>query len=418
VTAALASAAPARGLWPWSLFAATLAAAGLPLYIHAPAFYAETYHIGLGALGAVLGAIRFIDVVQDPALGWLAEAQRRHRAALVGGSMALMAGGMVGLFAVTPPVAPLLWFGLMMTVLCTAWSFLSIAFYAQGVTRAGGLGPAGHLRLATWREGGALVGVCLAATAPLALGAISAEPFAVFALIFVLATLAAGLAMRHEWQAGPAVALPGLALFRPVLADPLARRLLILALLNAAPVAVTSTLFLFFVGERLQAPDAAGPLLLAFFLAAAVSVPLWFRLASRFGQKATLMAGMVLAIISFAFALTLGPGDVLAFAVISAASGAALGADTTLLPAIFARRLAALGPGEAAAFGLWAFVSKLSLALAAVTLLPALQLAGFTPTGANPPAALSLLTLLYAGLPLALKALAIALLARTRLNQP
>ena len=76
----------------------------------------------------------------------------------------------------------------------------------------------------------------------------------------------------------------------------------------------------------------------------------------------------------------------------------------------------AAGSGEAAAFGLWAFVSKLSLALAAVTLLPALDLAGFTPAGDNPAAALSLLTLLYAGLPLALKALALGLLATTRLT--
>ena len=418
MTASLARAEGRPGLWPWSLFAATLAAAGLPLYIHAPAFYAETYHIGLAALGAVLGLIRLIDVVQDPALGWLAEAQRRHRATLVAAALALMAAAMVGLFAIRPPVAPLLWFALMMTALCTAWSFLSIAFYAQGVTRAAGLGPAGHLRLAAWRETGALAGVCLAATAPLLLASLTPAPLAAFALIFAAAAFAAGWAMRHDWRAGPHPALPGLALFRPVLADPLARRLLLIALLNAAPVAVTSTLFLFFVGTRLQAPQAAGPLLLAFFLAAAASVPLWFRLAARLGQKPALMAGMALSILAFAFALSLGPGEVLTFALISAASGAALGADTTLLPALFARRLAALGPGEAAAFGLWAFVSKLSLALAAVTLLPALDLAGFTPTGTNPPAALTLLTLLYAGLPLALKMLSLGLLATTRLSTP
>lgn len=412
----LATPAPAPGLWPWSLFAATLAAAGLPLYIHAPAFYAETHHIGLAALGAVLGLIRLIDVVQDPALGWLAEAQRQRRGGLVAAALALMAVAMLGLFAVTPPVAPLLWFGLTMTALCTAWSFLSIAFYAQGVTRAAGLGRSGHLRLAAWRESGALVGVCLAATAPLLLASVTKAPLAAFAVVFAAAALAAGWAMRNDWQAGPRAALPSLAVFRPVLADPLARRLLVLALLNAAPVAVTSTLFLFFVGNRLQAPQAAGPLLLTFFLSAAASVPLWFRLAARLGQKRSLLAGMALSILAFAFALMLGPGDVAAFALISAASGAALGADTTLLPAIFARRLADLGPGEAAAFGLWAFVSKLSLALAAVTLLPALQLAGFTTAGNNPPAALALLTLLYAGLPLALKALALGLLATTRLT--
>lgn len=405
------------GLWPWSVFAATLAAAGLPLYIHAPNFYVETYGTGLAVLGLVLGAIRLIDVVQDPLLGWLAEAQAARRGPLVAGALVLMGLAMIGLFAVTPPVAPLLWFAGMMTLLCTAWSFLSIAFYAEGVARAARMGEGGHLRLASWREGGALVGICLASVAPLALGAVTSAPFAAFALAFALAALAAGLAMRGQWTGGSGGAVAGLEVFRPALSDGLARRLLAIALLNASPVAVTSTLFLFFVGDRLQARGAEGPLLLLFFLAAAVSVPLWSRLAARLGLKTALLAGMTLAIVTFAFALTLGPGDVLAFAVISAASGAALGADMTLLPAIFARRMAQVGAGEAAAFGLWAFVSKLSLALAAVTLLPALQAAGFTPGSDNPPGALTLLTLLYAGLPLALKLLALGLLAATNLTE-
>jgi GPH family glycoside/pentoside/hexuronide:cation symporter len=86
----------------------------------------------------------------------------------------------------------------------------------------------------------------------------------------------------------------------------------------------------------------------------------------------------------------------------------------TLLPAIFARRMAAIGQGgEATAFGLWSFVGKLSLALAAVTLLPTLEWQGFRPGAAAPPAALTTLTLLYALLPCALKLAAIGLLART-----
>ena len=79
---------------------------------------------------------------------------------------------------------------------------------------------------------------------------------------------------------------------------------------------------------------------------------------------------MTLAIRAFLWTLTLGPGDLIAFALICAASGAALGADLTLLPAIFATRLASLGSGEAAAFSLWSFMSKLSLALVAVTPCP------------------------------------------------
>ena len=161
-------------------------------------------------------------------------------------------------------------------------------------------------------------------------------------------------------------------------------------------------------------PPLLQPRALLFFAAAAISTPLWSRAAQRFGAKRSLMAAMILAIAAFVWAAFLGPGDAIPFALICAASGAALGADMTLLPAIFARRMAAIGKGgEASAFGLWSFVSKLSLALAAATLLPALESAGFTATGPSPAAALSLLTVLYALLPCALKCAAITLLALT-----
>jgi GPH family glycoside/pentoside/hexuronide:cation symporter len=398
-------------LLPWSLFAAMIAAAGLPIYIHAPKFYVDAYGVSLSSLGLVLGLLRLIDVVQDPALGWLAERSRQHRGAMVAGAVALMAMSMVALLAVPPPVTPLAWFAVTLVVLFSAFSFLTICFYAQGVAFAATLGPKGHLRLAGWREAGALIGVSLAAVAPVALGGLSGSPFAAFAWGFAAFALIAALAMRGRWGAAPLARMPR---FGPVLRDPGAQRLLVLSLVNAAPVAVTSTLFLFFVESRLAAPGWEGPLLLLFFLAAAVSAPAWSRLAAQYGAKPVLLAGMTLAILAFVFATGLGAGDTAAFAAICAASGAALGADMVLLPAIFARHLArSLAGAEALAFGLWSFASKLALALAAVTLLPLLDAGGFVAGPDNTGAALWLLTALYTGLPCALKLVAVAMLLAT-----
>lgn len=418
MTAALPAVAPRAGLAGWSLFAALIAMAGLPIYIHAPKFYVDSYGVSLAALGGVLALLRLIDVVQDPLLGWLAEAGRAQRGTLVAMAAAVMAVAMLGLFAVTPPIAPLLWFALTLTGLFSAFSFLTIAFYAEGVAKAATLGEKGHLRLAGWREGGSLAGVCVAAVAPVALAVLTDQPFAAFAALFALLAIAAVLAMRGQWVGSVTPVANPLAAFRPALADGLTRRLLLIALLNAAPVAVTSTLFLFFVESRLLAAGMEGPLLLLFFLSAAVSTPVWSRAAQRFGAQQVLLFGMVLAISSFLWAATLGAGDTLAFAVICAVSGAALGADMVLLPALFARRLGQLGQGgEGAAFGLWSFVSKLSLALAAATLLPALQAAGFTPGPENTPDALFALSAFYALVPCALKVLAIALLAATKVPE-
>ncbi|OYW51893.1 MAG: sugar:cation symporter, partial [Rhodobacterales bacterium 12-65-15] len=368
----------AHRLPAWSLFAALIAMAGLPIYIHAPKFYVDSYGVTLAAMGFVLAALRLIDVVQDPLLGWLAEATRPHRRFGVALAAGVMAVSLIALFAVTPPMAPIWWFALCLTGLFSAFSFLTICFYAEGVGKAQTLGPGGHIRLAGWREAGSLLGVCLAAVAPVALLTLTDRPFAAFALIFAGLALVATLSMRREWQGQPSEASGSvLALFRPVVSDPLARRLMLIALLNGAPVAVTSTLFLFFVESRLELPGWEGPLLLLFFLAAALSTPMWSVLARRYGARRVLLAAMGLSIVVFLWTVTLGPGDGLAFALVCAASGVALGADMTLLPALFAQRLAHIGTREAAGFGLWNFISKLSLALAAATILPALDLAGF-----------------------------------------
>ena len=50
-------------------------------------------------------------------------------------------------------------------------------------------------------------------------------------------------------------------------------RLLWIALINSLPVALTSTLFLFFVEDKLALESLAGPLLKLFFLAAALALP-------------------------------------------------------------------------------------------------------------------------------------------------
>ncbi|MEP2472184.1 MAG: MFS transporter, partial [Paracoccaceae bacterium] len=87
-------------------------------------------------------------------------------------------------------------------------------------------------------------------------------------------------------------------------------------------------------------------------------------------------------------------------------------------PAIFANRMACISPSAAEGFGLWSFVSKFTLAIAAVTLLPALEHAGFDSASTiHTESTLSLLTLLYAAVPCALKLIAIALLATTELKE-
>jgi len=79
--------------------------------------------------------------------------------------------------------------------------------------------------------------------------------------------------------------------------------------------------------------------------------------------------------------------------------------------------LSIIAPNGGQGFGLWSLVSKFTLAFAAVVLLPLLEGAGFRSGAENQPAeAIETLVVLYALVPSALKLVAIALLAATKLE--
>lgn len=397
---------------PYAIFAIMLGAAGLPIYIHAPKFFVDQYGVSLGALGAALFVLRLLDFVQDPLLGTLAEKTSAARARPVWAAIAVMALGMVGLFAITPPIAPVLWFSLTLLCVFSGFSFLTIRLYAQGVTS---FGAERQLALARWRETGSLLGVCCAAMAPSLLFAMTDRPFAAFAVGFAGLAIIAGFFMSKHWSPTAQERRSGGG-FSTALADPVVRQLLILAVLNTAPVAVSSTLFLFFVESRLQAPDMAGLLLILFFISAAISAPLWTFLAGRFGPRPVLLVAMIAAIVSFFYAFFLQSGQVNAFMLICIASGVTLGADLSILPAVFAKRLAVTKAQAAVGFGFWNFASKLSLALAAIIVLPALERFGYQPGMTNTQSGLLALSMGYAAVPCILKLGAIWVLLRLQLG--
>ena len=397
----------------YSLFAAVINAAGLPIYIYAPKLYVDNYGVTLAALGTMLFALRMFDVIQDPVLGWISERLGKWRPIAVAFAGVVLAVSMIGLFAVEPPIAPLYWFGLTLLGLFSAFSFLTINFYAQGIAKVGD-DPKGHVKLAAWRETGALLGICVAAVAPTLLMGYDFDAFTAFAWGFAAATVAAIIWMWPEWtsrvQTEPTP-------IKAIWSDSQARRLLLLALVNATPLAVSSTLFLFYVESALGGVGWEGALLVLFFLAAALSSPMWSKLASRYGEKPVLLSAMILAVISFGYTYTLSTGDVIPFAIVCILSGATIGADLTLLPALFAKRMSVIAPNSGQGFGLWSLVSKFTLAFAAVVLLPLLEAAGFqSGNPSQPQEAVVTLVALYALVPSLLKLVAIALLVATKLE--
>jgi Na+/melibiose symporter-like transporter len=401
---------PARDLFAYSLFALPLTMMALPVYVLVPPFYATTTGLALSTIGAVLLATRVLDAFVDPLLGaWVDRSRGLYlRPLLI--ATPVLAAGYVLLFSPLedmPPGGAAAWLTLTLIAATLGYSLASIAYQAWGARLADD--DSGRARVTAWREGFGLVGVILASLL---------STWGSHALIALfLGTLAIALlalvkrAPRLPIAEEPTRVSPWRAIAAP-LSERGFRWLLAIFVANGIAAAVPASLVLFFVADRLQMEQQSGVLLALYFVAAACSMPMWARLAHRWGLHATWLAGMALAIGTFAWAYAVGPGDFVAFALICALSGIGLGADLALPPALLARvigRSAHSGAHEGAYFGLWNFANKMNLALAAGLALPVLEALGYAP-GARDATALDALAFAYAVLPCLLKLAAATLL--------
>ncbi len=402
-----------------SLYALMLAAAGIPLYIHLPRFASVNLGIGLGTIGTILLIIRLVDLVQDPLIGWAVDRWPQAQTAFALAAAGGLAIGFPLLFTRDAGPNLLAQTVAVLVLLFSAYSLGMILLYGRSATLAKTPEANELMTLAAFREVGMLAGVVIAAIAPTLFVALGAASLGYPAFGWFLGALAITIATvtLPMWRRP---VIPGQRLSLAGLGQAGAFRLLLLALVNSLPVAITSTLFLFFVEDRLQLTGKAGPLLILFFLSAGASVPLWTRLSQRIGVRQTLVIAMPLAIAGFVGAAFLAPGNLAGFALICVSSGAALGADMVILPAMFSVALTRAGLQASLAFGIWSFAGKLGLALAAFAVLPMLERSGFTPGAANSAATLATLNFSYAILPCILKlgAFGLVLALPTEVQRP
>lgn len=388
----------------------------LPLYVYLPEHYATRYAVPLGYLGGVMLLTRFADALFDPWLGRLADHLLRRgwaKPALLA-ACALMFAGFAALFAL-PALLPfaagewrftlLFIAALLLTYL--GFSAASIVHQAWGATL--GADEAQLARTVAWREGLGLAGVLLAAVVPQLGGATALVAIFAVTLILSLALL------RRAPDPAPHHAVAHAKLHWRSLLAPLHNQrfvaLLAVFVTSGIAAAIPATLVLFFIRDRLDAAALSGAYLFAYFAAAGLLVPVWLRAVRRWGAARCWLLGMGLAVAAFVWAALLQPGDRWGYALVVVLSGAALGPDLVMPPALLAGVIRAGGHGnrlEGSYFGVWNFATKLNLALAAGLALPLLALFGYRPgtleTGVLPPLVVaycllpSLLKLVSAGL--------------------
>lgn len=407
-----------------------IGALGVPLFIFLPTFYSQEVGLSLAMVGGVLLAARLWDVVTDPVIGALSDRTRsrfgRRRPWLIAAVPLLMLS--VWMIFRPPEDAGVLHLLIWSLLLYLGWTMIQLPHGAWGAELSDDYDE--RSRIAGSREGFVVIGTLLAAGTPVMLGidgdvrpgaALAALAVALMVVLPVTVGVAAVAVPDHRTAARDPILWSQSR--RLLLQNKPFLRLIVAYLINGFANGLPATLFLLFVEHVLAAPERQGDLLFVYFLFGILGVPLWLWVARRLGKHRTWCTAMTINAAIFATVPLLGAGDADLFLAICVATGLCLGADLTLPSAIQADVVdvdTAKGGGRRTGlyFAFWGMATKLALALAVGIGFGLLDVAGFDAGAAtNTPEALLALALLYGGLPVVLKAFAIALMVRFPLDR-
>ena len=154
-------------------------------------------------------------------------------------------------------------------------------------------------------------------------------------------------------------------------------------------------------------------LLIVYFLSAAISIPIWRRLITKFGNKKIWCLAIIMSIVFFAFVLLLDKGQFLLFLLICIMTGIALGGELICPPSVLNNLIPYKNEGVTEAstyFGIWNLTNKIALAIASGFCLPLLSLLGYDPNLLTAEGIVSLM-FMYAGAPCIIKLICLYLMA-------
>ena len=424
----------ARHLIVYALPAFVVALPTIPVYIHLPSLYGVQLGVGLATTGYVLLAARLFDTVTDPLVGFLCD-----RWTILGLQRKpwIAAGAAVsgfGLYQILNPsdgvtgVYLLIW----LLVLYAGWTMIAVPYLAWGAELSSDYNE--RTRITAWRESYGLLGiigagVLVAVTASLGWSeseSIGAIAWAAIALGIIVIPLLLRIVPEQAINSAPEPSAADKRLLddlRALARNKVFLRLVITWFLNGVANGIPAALFFIYLEHGLGAASDIRPLfVLTYFVAAIAFVPFWFRLSTRLGKHRAWCFGMIAACIAFVSVPWIESGQFILFGLVCIVTGAALGADLALPPALQAdvTDYAAYRFGHAQTglqFALWGMSTKLALAAAVGLALPGLEYAGFDPEVSGGDGRCALLVI-YALIPVVLKMIAVMLVWHFPLTAP
>lgn len=403
----------------------------IPLTTLLPTYYSQTTGLSLQAVGFVFLAARLFDGVIDPLIGLASDRtpQRygRRRSWMIAGAVLAMLGCALVFFPAAGASAVTL--TLSLAVLYAGWTMIAVPHYSWTAELSDDY--AARAKIAGIRDGIYFVGVIVGA---ILIGVLS-EIYRGIDARMLTALGFAGLLLLPSTVLMSIFAVPEApAAHRPqsaaadlkaafgVLRDtPPFRRLVLLYACAHTAAAINNTLAFLYMQHVQQAPQAVGTLVLVFFGATLVGLPLWVRLSYRYTKHRVCAICCALLIAAAVTIFLIPKGHVTLFLVVVGLAGLANGGALSLPNAITADVVDydTLMNGHDRAglfFALKLLVAKLCNAVAVGVTFPLLGAFGFQAAGANTEQALLALRVLYCGLPVPLLLVTIALLWRFPLD--
>lgn len=424
-------------------------AMGVPIGIHMTKFYSDTIGVAIGFIALAQVLARALDAITDPLMGWLSDRTRsrwgRRRPYIIVGAP-LAAISMVALFGPPEGITPLMgaaWF----TTAFTAYFFFHTVYYIPHY----GLGPEltsdYHERssLFAWRDGISLVGQAFASASPAivivwvksqGMGQAEAER-AVF-LWFSLG-MSVLLVLSYVWMCWRIPENPAFSARKPNPLVPGVRRVLrnqpfrillacyFVTTVTSGGIGVLMPFYLRYAMGIEAWVEWMGVALLLGYGTGAVTLPLFVRMARRYGKKQVWIVSFVLSFICQASLTALpsfiqgnagAPWVMFLFMIggMSFSTGQFLGpsmqADVIDYDELYT------GKRREAQYGaLWSIVTKFAIIPSSAVPLAVLATLGFMPNVEQPDAVRWAIRMLYAGVPGTMMLVAIFFALRYPINE-
>ena len=407
-----------------------LALLGITFYVYLPKFYVDDLGVSLTVMGLIILGSRVFDAIIDPGIGRWSDRCRslagRRRPFIVGGALPLALS--FYLLLVPPQLGSTalgVYFGALTFAFFLVWSIVNVPYEALGTELS--FDFVERNKIFAVRVAFFIAGTLCASLFPELVkteGGDSQERFFLIALAYAPLTAAllwgCGYFVRERVQEARSTASPIAGLYRSLRNEPF--RILLVAYVVAGFGAALPATLLFFYVEHVLGSSSGGLFLVLYFVVGFATLPMWNSIARRIGKKRAWLASMAVNTGAFFGVLFLSLGQTTWYGALVAISGMGL-AGTLILPSSMQADVIDYEEyhtgerSEGEFIGLWSVARKLSEALGAGIAFPILGLAGYEAGKSPEGLTLTLLSLLYAGVPCCCNLIAALIILRYPIDE-